>query len=98
MEIKEKLLCVINKHIESFTEITESYGRFINEELKIGFGKYYGSILFWIFNSPEYYYIKYEETVIYITKEEYQEIMKIRKEKIKEKQLEELTKLCNTKN
>ena len=41
MEIKEKLLCAINNHIESFTEITQGYGRFINEELKIGFGKYY---------------------------------------------------------
>ena len=94
MEIKEKLLCGINKHIESFIEI-KGYSRFINEELKIGFGKYYGNILFWIFNSPEYYYIKYEETVIYITKKEYEEIIKIREEKIKEKQLEELEKLCN---
>lgn len=94
-ELKEKMLCVINKYIKSFTK---NYGEFINEELKIGFGKYYGSILFWIFNSPEYYYIKYEETVIYITKEEYEEIIKIREEKIKEKQLEELTKLCNTTN
>jgi hypothetical protein len=33
-----------------------------------------------------------------LTKEEYEEIMKIREEKIKEKQLEELTKLCNTTN
>jgi len=96
MEIKEKLLCGINKHIESFIEI-KGHSRFINEELKIGFGKYYESVLFWIFNSPEYYYINYEETVIYITKEEYEELMQIREEKIKEKQLEELTKLCNGK-
>ena len=91
-ELREKLLCVINKHIKSFTE---NYGEFINEELKIGFGKHYTHILFFICNIPNYYYIKYEETIIYITKEEYEEIIKIREEKIKEKQLEELTKLCN---
>ena len=30
-----------------------------------------------------------------LTEEEYEEIMQIRQEKIKQKQLEELTKLCN---
>lgn len=95
MEIKEKLLCVINKNIESFTEIIEGSDKFINEEFKVGFGKYYGTIIRLLLNMPEYYYIKYKESVIYITKEEYEEIMKIREEKIKEKQLEELTKLCN---
>lgn len=36
-----------------------------------------------------------EDFYTYLTKEEYEEIMKIREETIKEKQLEELTKLCN---
>ena len=39
--------------------------------------------------------VTYGDYTTRLTKEEYEEIMKIRKEKIKEKQLEELTKLCN---
>ena len=39
--------------------------------------------------------ISYGDYKTRLTKEEYEEIMKIREEKIKEKQLEELTKLCN---
>lgn len=39
--------------------------------------------------------VAYGDYTTRLTKEEYQEIMKIREEKIKEKQLEELTKLCN---
>ena len=40
-------------------------------------------------------YVDYGEFRITLTKEEYEEIMQIRQEKIKQKQLEELTKLCN---
>lgn len=40
-------------------------------------------------------YVDYGEFGIALTKEEYEEIMQIRQEKIKQKQLEELTKLCN---
>ena len=47
--------------------------------------------------SPSNYYIKYQDSTIYITKEEYCDIVKFRQEKIKEKQLEELTKLCGNK-
>ncbi len=45
----------------------------------------------------DYYTLKisYGDYTTQLTKEEYKEIMKIREEKIKEKQLEELTKLCN---
>jgi len=39
--------------------------------------------------------ISYGDYTTRLTKEEYEELMQIRKEKIKEKQLEELTKLCN---
>ena len=39
--------------------------------------------------------VKYENYTTRLTEEEYKEIMKIREEKIKEKQLEKLTKLCN---
>lgn len=39
--------------------------------------------------------VTYGDYTTRLTKEEYEEIMKIREEKIKEKQLEELTKLCN---
>lgn len=43
-------------------------------------------------------YVDYGDFRITLLKEEYEEIMQIREEKIKEKQLEELTKLCNTTN
>jgi hypothetical protein len=39
--------------------------------------------------------VTYGDYTTRLTKEEYEEIMQIRQEKIKEKQLEELTKLCN---
>lgn len=39
--------------------------------------------------------VSYIEYKTQLTKEEYEEIMQIRQEKIKQKQLEELTKLCN---
>lgn len=39
--------------------------------------------------------ISYGDYTTRLTKEEYEELMKIREEKIKEKQLEELTKLCD---
>lgn len=39
--------------------------------------------------------VRYGEYETQLTKEEYEEIMQIRQEKIKQKQLEELTKLCN---
>lgn len=45
----------------------------------------------------DYYTLKisYGDYTTQLTKEEYKETMKIREEKIKEKQLEKLTKLCN---
>ena len=45
----------------------------------------------------DYYTLKisYGDYTTRLTKEEYEELMQIREEKIKEKQLEELTKLCN---
>ena len=39
--------------------------------------------------------VSYKGFEIKLTKEEYEEIMQIRQEKIKEKQLKELEKLCN---
>lgn len=39
--------------------------------------------------------VTYRDYTTRLTKEEYEEIMKIREEKIKEKQLEELTKICD---
>ena len=39
--------------------------------------------------------MSYKGFEIKLTKEEYEEIMQIRQEKIKEKQLKELEKLCN---
>ena len=39
--------------------------------------------------------VKYGDYATRLTKEEYEEIMQIRQEKIKEKQLKELEKLCN---
>lgn len=41
------------------------------------------------------YYIRYCGEKIEITKEEYDKIIKIRKDKLKEKQIQELEKLCN---
>jgi hypothetical protein len=91
-ELKEKLLCVVKRHADSFVK---DIGSYINDDINVSYGRYYNSLISLIFNVYPCYYIKYEETLIYITKEEYEEIIKIREEKIKEKQLKELEKLCN---
>ena len=91
-ELREKLLCVVKRHADSFVKNIDSY---INDDINVSYGRCYDNLISLIFNFYPWYYIKYEETLIYITKEEYEEIMQIRQEKIKEKQLKELEKLCN---
>lgn len=100
-ELKEKMLCVLkSKADELFAQtLNTEVGRiYIEKERRYRTEK---CKVLWIFPSEGLVFDGYDYTISLcnskfdITEEEYEEIMKIREEKIKEKQLEELTKLCN---
>jgi hypothetical protein len=101
-ELREKLLCVLrNKADEiSFGTLVTEVGRiWLNGERKYRIEKYK---IFGIFPAKGVVFDGYDYSVslgdnsFSITEEEYEEIMQIRQEKIKQKQLEELEKLCNS--
>ena len=100
-EIKEKMLCALKSkadELSTHTLNTEVGRIYIEKERRYRTEK---CKILWIFSSEGLVFDGYDYAIslgnskFEITKEEYEEIMKIREEKIKEKQLEELTKLCN---
>ena len=108
-ELREKLLCVLRDNIQDFERIVENNSFYTY--YKLGNIHLFPIAVFKnVVKKPKYFWqkertesildyrtleINFEGHTTKLTKEEYEEIMKIREEKIKEKQLEELTKLCN---
>lgn len=108
-EIREKLLYVLRNHIQDFEKLVEDNSFYTY--YKLGNTYLSPTAVFKnVVKKPKYFWqkeraerildyrtleINLEGYTTKLTKEEYEEIMQIRKEKIKQKQLEELTKLCN---
>ena len=107
-EIREKLLYVLRNNIQDFEKNIDNeswYTYYKLNNLYLTPHCIHKEVII----EPKYFWQKkkmkrgvdyhtlcvtFENFYTYLTKEEYEEIMKIREEKIKEKQLEELTKLC----
>lgn len=109
LELKEKLLCALRNNIEDlkYTFHWNSIG--LGSAYKLSnIILYVDSKPFTRTKERKYFWQRKTETIykdvykidfgsesIEITKEEYEEIINLRQEKIKEKQLKELNKLCN---
>ena len=108
-ELREKLLCAIKNNIADFERSHTSYSLYFNSiylyfetiekvnELIVP-PKYFWQkekILHHRVKDYNTFIVEYGSFRTTLTKEEYEEIMQIRQEKIKEKQLKELEKLCN---
>ena len=108
-ELREKLLCAIKSNIADFERRWVGNSLYFNSiylhfeiiekvnELIVP-PKYFWQkekILRHRVNDYNTFAVEYGSFRTRLTKEEYEEIMQIRQEKIKEKQLKELEKLCN---
>ena len=108
-ELREKLLCAIKSNISDFERSHTSYSLYFNSiylyfetiekvnELIIS-PKYFWQkekILHHRVEDYNTFIVEYGSFRTTLTKEEYEEIIQIRQEKVKEKQLKELEKLCN---
>ena len=100
-KLKEKMLCALKSKADElcYNSLNTEVGRiYIEKERRYRTEK---CKILWVFPSEGLVFDGYDYTIslssskFKITKEEYEEIMKIREEKIKEKQLKELEKLCN---
>lgn len=91
-ELKEKILCALKSNIKLLNKNEKYLCRYESYSTKLAIGIPFEDFLSLFF--PKYY-IEYDGRSIFVTKEEYGEIIKLRKEKVRERQLEELNKLCN---
>jgi hypothetical protein len=108
LELKEKLLCALRNNIEDIKPVFHWNSVGLGDGYKLGdivlyvdskpFTRTKERMYFWQSKTEtiykDIYRIDYGLEKVEITKEEYEEIINLRQEKIKEKQLEELDKLC----
>lgn len=114
--MKEKLLCVLEKHPDEIVESPCIYGTYIlsvndlkiilEKKSEVSYKKYYDSFWLWLFTSKEKSAIYTNYYCVYvvggverytITKEEYDNILNIKKENKDKKILEKLNNLCQNK-
>lgn len=111
-EIREMLLCVLRNNIQHFKKIIQSgswYAYYSFEDITLHPTPIYKEVKlkpknFWQKeidrNIKEYetFSARYGEFTTQLTKEEYNEILEIRREKIKDSTLKQLTKICDGSN
>ena len=101
LEIKEKALCALRKNADKITSKQHLYqnGFHIWMSIKHLYKETRHNFLFFSYVTTELdgyvVEVSVNDSIVFdITSEEYEEIMKIREEKIREKLIKELDKLC----